>query len=78
MTSYIGAGMTTDTVKSNYLSKDLWNTQQAAKYLGYEPHTLAVWRCNKRYDLRPIKIGRSIRYCPVFVREFAEREFMMP
>lgn len=66
------------TSEPKYLTSSLWNTQQAAEYLGYEPHTLAVWRCNKRYDLRPIKIGRSIRYCPVFIREFAEREFMSP
>lgn len=38
----------------------------AAKYLGgtkpYSPATLAVWDCTKRYDLRPVKMGRDVRY----------------
>jgi hypothetical protein len=35
----------------------------AAKYLGgIKPQTLAVWDCNKRYDLKPIKIGKLVRY----------------
>lgn len=35
----------------------------AAKYLGgLKPNTLAVWDCTKRYDLKPIKIGKLVRY----------------
>lgn len=34
----------------------------AARYLCVTPETLAVWDCTKRYDLKPIKIGRSVRY----------------
>ena len=35
----------------------------AAKYLGgLQPGTLAVWDCTKRYDLKPIKIGKLVRY----------------
>ncbi|MFM1998103.1 MAG: hypothetical protein RL204_50 [Bacteroidota bacterium] len=34
----------------------------AAKYLGVSPDTLAVWDCTKRYDLKPIKVGRAVRY----------------
>lgn len=40
----------------------LLNRKQAAKYIGFTPETLAVWACTKRYDLKPIKIGRSVRY----------------
>lgn len=34
----------------------------AARYLGISPNTLAVWDCTKRYDLKPLKVGRSVRY----------------
>lgn len=35
----------------------------AAKYLGnLKPATLAVWDCTKRYDLKPIKVGKLVRY----------------
>ncbi len=40
----------------------LLNRKLAAKYLGVSPGTLAVWDCTKRYDLKPIKIGRAVRY----------------
>lgn len=36
--------------------------KKAAKFLDFSPGTLAVWDCTKRYNLEPIKIGRSIRY----------------
>lgn len=36
--------------------------KMAARYLSVKPETLAVWDCTKRYDLKPIKIGRSVRY----------------
>lgn len=61
-----------------YLKVPLWNTAQTATYLGYKTHTLPTWRSNKRHQLRPIQIGRSIRYCPIFIRDYAEREFMNP
>lgn len=45
---------------------ELLDRQAAAKYLGgnkpLNPGTLAVWDCTKRYDLSPIKVGRSVRY----------------
>lgn len=40
----------------------LFNRKQAAQYTGFTAGTLAVWDCTKRYDLQPIKIGRSVRY----------------
>ena len=44
------------------LDEPLMDRKTAAKYLGVTPETLAVWDCTKRYDLRPIRIGRSVRY----------------
>ncbi len=35
---------------------------QAASAIGVKPSTLAVWRCNGRYDLPYLKIGRNVRY----------------
>lgn len=40
----------------------LLDRKKAAKYLGISPDTLAVWDCTKRYDLKPIKVGRAVRY----------------
>lgn len=41
----------------------LLDRKTAAKYLDLKnPNTLAVWDCTKRYDLKPIKIGRNVRY----------------
>ncbi len=45
---------------------DLLDRKEAAKYLGgtkpLAVGTLAVWDCTKRYDLKPVKVGRSVRY----------------
>jgi hypothetical protein len=42
---------------------DLLDRIDAAKYLGgISPGTLAVWDCTKRHDLKPIKVGRLVRY----------------
>jgi excisionase family DNA binding protein len=41
---------------------DLFDTDQAAGYLGLNPHTLEVWRCTKAHDLPYIKVGRLVRY----------------
>lgn len=40
----------------------LMDRKTAARYLTVAPGTLAVWDCTKRYDLKPIKVGRSVRY----------------
>ena len=60
------------------LSEPLWNREQAAKFLNYSPGTLAVWDCTKRYDLKPIKIGRAVRYSPSHLREFVSTHFLRP
>lgn len=44
----------------------------AARYLGYAPGTLAVWKSTKRYDLPSIKIGRQIKYRKVDLDKFLE------
>lgn len=45
------------------LLRELLTEKEAAIYLGLENHqTLAVWRCNKRYQIPYIKIGRNVRY----------------
>lgn len=62
----------------HYMSEPLWDRHQAADYLKLQPGTLAVWDCTKRYDLKPIKIGRSVRYSPTYLREFAHKYFFMP
>ena len=46
----------------------------AAKYLGISPNTLAVWDCTKRYDLKPLKVGRSVRYRKSELDLFLARE----
>jgi len=38
------------------------NRKEAAAYINYSYNTLAVWDSTKRYDLQPIRIGRSVRY----------------
>jgi excisionase family DNA binding protein len=40
----------------------LLDTTQAAAYLEVSPKTLEVWRCNKRYGIRFLKIGNKVRY----------------
>ena len=46
---------------------------EAAAFLGIKPQTLAVWRCNRRYDLKYIKCGRLVRYPMSELRKFVER-----
>ncbi len=50
----------------------LLDRKTAAKYLRVSPGTLAVWDCTKRYDLKPIKIGRAVRYRRSSLDKFIE------
>ncbi len=43
-------------------SDRLLTASQAGEFLGVSEQTLAIWRCNKRYDLKYVKIGRKVRY----------------
>jgi len=51
----------------------LLTRKEAARYINYSPGTLAVWDCTKRYNLRPIKIGRSVRYRKSYLDQFLEQ-----
>ena len=44
------------------VEQKLLTPNQAAEYLGLKPQTLATWRCNARYGLPFIRIGRSVKY----------------
>ncbi len=37
-------------------------TKAAAEFLGLKEQTLHSWRCNRRYPLSFIRVGRRIRY----------------
>ncbi len=51
-------------------NQQLLTPDQAADQLGVTSHTLAVWRCEKRYNLPYTKIGRLVRYRQSDVEEF--------
>ena len=52
------------TLVTTSVTPTLFDTNQAAPYLGVTPHTLAVWRCNKRHAIPYIKVGRLVKYRP--------------
>lgn len=52
---------------------ELLNRKEAAEYLKVSPGTLAVWDCTKRYDLKPMKVGRSVRYTRENLDNFMNR-----
>jgi len=56
----------------------LVSPEQAAKYLGTTPGTLAVWRCNRRYDLPYVKVGKSVRYRQSDLERFIESRTVSP
>lgn len=55
----------------------LLTRKEAAAYLKVSPGTLAVWDCTQRYDLKPIKVGRAVRYRKTYLDAFLE-ERMTP
>jgi predicted DNA-binding transcriptional regulator AlpA len=40
----------------------LLKPEAVSKLLGVSQQTLAIWRCNKRYALKYVKVGRYVRY----------------
>ncbi|MGX5858299.1 helix-turn-helix domain-containing protein [Dyadobacter jiangsuensis] len=61
----------------NILPEDqLLDRKAAAQYLRISPGTLAVWDCTKRYDLRPLKVGRSVRYRRKELDRFIQRNLI--
>jgi excisionase family DNA binding protein len=53
-------------------NEQLMDRKTAAKYMGVSPGTLAVWDCTKRYNLNPLKVGRSVRYRKADLDKFIE------
>ena len=51
----------------------LLTPSETAKVLGVKEDTLTVWRCQKRYDLPFVRVGRNIMYNPPDVAEFIKR-----
>lgn len=47
---------------NSLIQEKLLTPKQAGELLGISVKTLAIWRCNKRYDLRYVKVGRYVRY----------------
>lgn len=52
----------------------LLTPQQTANQLGVTPHTLAVWRCEKRSTLPFIKVGRLVRYRQQDIDDYINRQ----
>lgn len=52
---------------------ELLTAKQAAKLLGVSLQTLAVWRCERRYDLRYVKVGACVRYRRSDLARFLEQ-----
>ena len=46
--------------------------EEAADILGVKITTLSVWRCNRRYSLAWVKVGRLVMYKRESVQEFIE------
>jgi hypothetical protein len=44
------------------MPEKLLTRREAAEFLGTAENTLAVWACNKRYNLPMVKIGKLVRY----------------
>jgi hypothetical protein len=42
--------------------EELLDTNQAGAFLKRPPTVLAVWRCNRRYPLPYVRIGRRVYY----------------
>ena len=55
------------TMQNGFLTPD-----QAAEILGVSVGTLSVWRSTKRYPLRYLKIGRTVKYRVKDLMDFAE------
>ena len=50
----------------------LLDPKQAARVLGLTPHTLAVWRSEKRYELPFVKVGNRVRYRAADIHAFID------
>ncbi len=49
-------------VIKNQNTDPLFTPQQTSEYLGVSHDTLSVWRCEKRYNIPYLKVGRLVKY----------------
>jgi predicted site-specific integrase-resolvase len=56
----------------------LLTPEEVGDILGVTPHTLAVWRCEGRYELPYIKSGRLVRYQAQDVAAFIQKRRQTP
>jgi excisionase family DNA binding protein len=57
-------------------NNQLLSRREAAAYLGIAENTLAIWKCQHRYDLPYVKVGRLVRYRKIDLDAFiAKRLF---
>ena len=61
-----------ESLPSTIQSKTLLSRKDAAEYLGLKESTLAIWKCNKRYNLPYVKIGGKVRYRLSDLQKFIE------
>lgn len=57
--------------------EDLWDTADAAQFLGLPEKTLKAWR-SKDYGPPYSKLGKHVRYAPNTVRMWAESRTITP
>lgn len=50
----------------------LLTPNEVSELLGVTTHTLAVWRCERRYNLPYVKTGRLVRYQEADVQNFIQ------
>jgi hypothetical protein len=55
---------------------ELIKAEETAARLGVTIGTLAVWRCQRRYPLKYVKIGRNVRYRVEDVDDFIRARTM--
>lgn len=55
-----------------YRFDPLLDRTEAWAYTGFTPGTYAVWDCLKRYDLKPIRFKKAVRYRLSTLNRFAD------
>jgi excisionase family DNA binding protein len=58
--------------------KQILTNIEAAAYIGVSPHTLEMWRSNKRYDIPYIKVGHLVKYRRTALDAWLERRTLTP
>lgn len=58
--------------------KQILTNIEAAAYIGVSPHTLEMWRSNKRYDIPYIKVGHLVKYRRTALDAWLERRTRTP